>query len=164
MRRRVFLLSIALSGCGLVSGLDAVHVGDASDASDAASDGDGPEATAADAASTSDAPSDGAGVHCGAMTCTGSTVCCVGPNSGANQFTCSKDICGGSSIITLHCDDKSDCTNSASQVCCFTGTSASCGLATGSCTPLCNGDGQCDNGNKCVPFDAGAGLALSKCQ
>ena len=153
---------IAVSGCGLFSGLDSLHVGDASSADDATV-GDASDDGAVDAAATSDVTVDGAGVQCGpSLTCV-STVCCVNP-SAATEYTCAKDGCNTGVSLTMRCDDKSDCTNS--QNCCFNSFSGSqCGLSGSSqCVALCNSAAQCTGGSQCVPFDAGYGLSLSKCQ
>ena len=146
-----------------MSGLDALHVdasaGDASaDASSDATD-DG----LADSALATDAVSDGAGIACGKIHCAPTQTCCADPANGPNEFayTCAGSCDGG---IVLHCDDKSDCTGSVSPVCCLSASVASCGLSTGSCVALCSADIQCGFATKCVPFDAGFGLSLSKCQ
>jgi hypothetical protein len=160
-------LLLALSGCGLVSGLDTLHV-DASTGDDASGDATTGEAGgddgAVDAATSTDALVDGAGVRCGSSTCTAGSVCCIAPND-PSKATCAPQGCPNG-YIELQCDDKSDCTN-AQQVCCFTATSGSTCTSSGSvgCTMLCNSPSQCPQPfSKCEPFDAGYGLSLSKCQ
>jgi hypothetical protein len=147
-----------LPGCGLVSGLDTLRVDDASpsndDASDAAAD-DGPDAATSDAGGL-----DGAGIACVTQTCAVGMTCCI--SSGAAGAQCAKDGCSGS--LVLHCDDKSDCTTSTQQVCCFANSVAQCGASSGQCVALCNSASQCTGGAQCVPFDAGYGLSLSRCQ
>lgn len=163
------LFVVLNAGCGLVSGLDTLHLGDdasapedatvdatsdASDASDARPDG----GVGADA----NAAVDGAGIQCGPQICSAGQVCCVS-SSGNTTYTCAKDNCGIGVAFTLRCDDKSDCTN-LQQVCCWSNNAASCGLVGGSCIPLCNSSTQCTGTSQCVPFDAGNGLSLMRCQ
>jgi len=168
VQSRAFLLcAIALPACGLVSGLDTLHTGDASaDATttDASSRDASDEPIVTSDASTVDGSvaDSSAGVKCGTQTCIG-LVCCV-TNGGVDQYTCQKDGCNGNTTYVLRCDDKSDC-QGASGTCCFSSSTntASCGPSIG-CSSLCNGDAQCATGMKCNPFDAGVGLSLSRCE
>ena len=165
MQSRAFLLcAIVLPACGLVSGLDTLHTNDASadattaDASSDASDDAATSDSGADASVVVADGGDSAGVKCGTQTCV-SLVCCIALGS-SNQYTCQKDGCGGNNTYVLRCDDKSDC---QSGTCCFANNTASCGPGI-ACSSLCNSDNQCATGMKCNPFDAGAGLSLSRCE
>lgn len=156
------IAGFALSGCGLVSGLDTLHVDASADATtdavtaDGASDDGGVDAGAV----TADAAADGATINCGSQVCTGGTVCCINA-SDANKTNCAKACSGGN--LVLRCDDKSDCTNN--QSCCYGTSGSQCGPSgTNTCTALCSDASQCTGGSQCVPFDAGYGLSLMRCQ
>lgn len=155
---------LALPGCGLVSGLDKLHTDDDAAAGGDATTSDASDDGAVDAATAIDVVTDGAGIQCGpTLTCASGTVCCITP-SAAIAYSCPKDGCSTGTGITLRCDDKSDCTNN--QNCCFSSISGSqCGLSgSNQCTALCNSTSQCTGGSACVPFDAGYGLSLMRCQ
>ena len=165
MRARAFLLLVALTGCGLVSGLDVLHVGDASSGDDATASDATSEGAPDDGGIAADAAvSDGSGIACGKIHCAPTLTCCASPANGANEFayTCAGSCEGG---VVLHCDDRSDCTNGIGEMCCFSSSVAQCVLAPPQgCASLCVSSSQCAGGTQCVPFDAGYGLSLSRCQ
>jgi hypothetical protein len=169
------LLVGALSGCGLVSGLDGLEVvGDASlpDASllDATS-ADAADATDASTQDASDADSstlvDASGIACGpTQICPVGQTCCITSSGSQQQYTYScgaADCAGSNTSASLSCDDRSDC--NTGQICCLTNNVAQCVSSSTACaTELCANAQQCSAGAKCAQFGAGFGLSLSRCQ
>ena len=163
------MLLAALEGCGIVSGLDVLEVGDAWTTLDASDASDQPDASSVmDAASGMDVSSVDVGVApgtpgvvaCGINKCTHGDVCCI-TQSNTPVYSCVASDCGGSSIV-LHCDDPSDC--DAGQ-CCFGNGSSQCVADAFACANLlCVNNQQCSGKKQCVAFDAGMGTKLSRCQ
>jgi hypothetical protein len=146
----------------VLTGLDGLKVeGDASSTIDASEEGDA--AVTPDVAAGDDASIDATGtlgvIHCGANTCSGGMACCITVLNQIPTYTCSKD-CGGGTTIAVHCDDKSDCNG---QMCCLSNDIAACSSTSTCANQLCGNDQQC-SGGKCLPFDAGSGVTLSRCQ
>jgi hypothetical protein len=169
--RALLLLAASAAGCGIVSGLDGLGVGEAGVDATAPPDGSDDVAdvvTANDA--NEDAVIDGPApvldasghIACGPNLVCGSPADCCASMSGADNFTYTCALGCPPGVIQLACDDKTDCPQGDN--CCFASGVASCQGATTICpTRLCLVDAsttQCT----CLPFDAGDGLSLASCK
>ncbi len=144
-------------GCGLVSGLDNLEVGDASvDAISEATpdvvviqDVFAPDVDATNPGDADASNDVGRSVKCGAMTCSGTTPYCC--ENGALR-TCIGAItaCNG---VLIHCDSPADC--DPGQICCGTGVlDGSCVVGTSvSCQNTCSAQLEfivCDDASDCA--------------
>lgn len=185
--RRPLLAALAglVSACGLLSGLDALQVGDAgadathpadtSTGADGAQTGDaGTDAKIDDAALPDALPIDDSGkpvVLCGPLKCkVPGEHCCA--TTGVNPtYNCSAILCPQPDI-SLSCDDRFDCPD-ATPICCLTTAPKVSSLCVGLCSsassiPLCvpgsqpTGCGGTLDG-PCTPFDSGYPVSLGRC-
>ncbi len=147
MRARLWFVIACVwagGGCGLLSGLDQLSVGDASvqppDAGDGATDAPQASDANADARDVHDGSVDGGvapttSIACGQNVCTGGQACCL---SLTDVYTCATS-CPLSSRV-LKCDDQSDC---AGAMCCGTVNDAG-EILSASCATACAGVVLCN--------------------
>jgi hypothetical protein len=190
--RRLFLAATAglVSACGLLSGLDALEVGEAGASADGAPSTDAPadittsigdsatdggpgvDATALDAGPGDD--SGGHVVRCGDnLFCNlPAEHCCATVGSSNPSYKCTSALCAVGEL-TLNCDDRYDCLD-ASLLCCFSSTQKVGSVCTTSCssqnggTALCVPDAQptgcgASGTGSCAPFDSGFPVSLGRC-
>lgn len=88
---------------------------------------------------------DFSGLSCGAMTCTGSDVCCVQQTGQTAQYACAPSCADGG--IAIGCQGPDNCMSGSSNICCATvqteaanNPPINCGIAGGdaNCASACN--------------------------
>jgi hypothetical protein len=149
-----------LTGCGLVSGLSTLEVGDAGSTKDAAADTKlPPEDTGVDAGvdATKPAPEAGPpGIACGGAQCTTGQVCCA---TDAGPTGCASSTCP---VTTIGCDDETDCPG---MVCCLSGGQTQCATSCTTGDVICDPgtSNQCTTPKKCIEVKTLDGVTLHAC-